>query len=183
MRPISIIATAALALLAAACSTSSSSSAPNAADSASTQLVAYSQCMRTHGVPKFPDPSNGAPPKADAGQLGVSTTQLQIAQGDCQHLLPTGGSLQQQGQQCMLAGNCPPALVAQMLTADRKFARCMRSHGVPNWPDPSIDPEGRPVFNLTTVGITHSQTHSPPIQNKLAECNRIDPAAAGLESN
>jgi len=59
----------------------------------------------------------------------------------------------------------------------------MRSHGVPGWPDPSLDAEGRPVFNLVPAGITHSQTHSPPISDKLAECQRLDPAPAALESN
>jgi len=139
--------------------------------------------MRSHGVPNFPDPTSQGPPKVSAQQLGVSSAQLQAAQGACAHLLPAASSSQQQFQQCMLAGNCPPALVQQMLTADRKFAQCMRSHGVPNWPDPSIGSEGRPIFNLTTVGITHSQTHSPPMSNTLAQCQRLDPAPAAMESN
>jgi hypothetical protein len=59
----------------------------------------------------------------------------------------------------------------------------MRSHGVPNWPDPTVDSEGRPVFNLVPAGITHSQTHSPPISNTLVECGRLDPASVGMESS
>jgi hypothetical protein len=72
--------------------------------------------------------------------------------------------------------------VQQMLDADRNFARCMRSHGVPNWPDPTIGTQGGPVFNLVPAGITHAQTHSPPIENKLAECERLAPAPAAMES-
>ena len=58
-----IIATAALALLAAACGGSPSSTGPggssNAGGPASSQAaVAYARCMRSHGVPDFPDPDS-----------------------------------------------------------------------------------------------------------------------------
>jgi hypothetical protein len=57
-----IIATAALALLAAACSSGPSSTgsggSPNAGGSASSpSAVSYSHCMRSHGVPNWPDPT------------------------------------------------------------------------------------------------------------------------------
>ena len=90
-------------------------------------------------------------PKADAQQLGVSSSQLQAAQQACQHLLPnSGGAIDADSvEQCMMAGDCPRALVQQVLDEERRFARCMRSHGVPNWPDPSIDSQGRPVFAIS----------------------------------
>lgn len=187
----SVIAMAALALLTGACSGGPPASSPHGAGSASAstaggataQLVAYSQCMRSHGVPSYPDPANGGPPKGSAQQFGVSTAQFQAAQSTCQHLLPTAQSFQQQVQQCMLGGNCPQALVQQILTAGRKFAECMRAHGVPNWPDPTIGSLGRPVFNLTATGITHSQTHSGPLAAKMAECQRLNPAPVAMESH
>jgi len=179
-----IIATAALALLAAACSGSTPSAgpggSPNAGGSAtSTSAVAYSHCMRSHGVPNFPDPtSSGQVPKASAQQFGVSSSQLQATQRACQHLLPvTGGSFQQQAQQCVTTGDCLRALVQQMLSAGLRFARCMRSHGVPNWPDPTIDSQGRPFFNLSGHGFTHSEWHSPQITSKTQECVRLRGAA------
>jgi hypothetical protein len=179
-----IIATAALALLAVACSGSPPSAgpggSPNAGGSAtSTSAVAYSHCMRSHGVPNFPDPtSSGQVPKASAQQFGVSSSQLQATQRACQHLLPvTGGSFQQQAQQCVTTGDCPRALVQQMLSAGLRFARCMRSHGVPNWPDPTIDSQGRPFFNLSGHGFTHSEWHSPQITSMTQECVRLRGAA------
>jgi hypothetical protein len=184
-----IIATACMALLAVACSSSPSSTDPGAAANAggatgSASAVAYSQCMRAHGVPRYPDPtSDGGVPKGGAQTFGVSDSVFQAAQNSCQHLLPTGGSFEQQTRQCISAGDCPPALVQQILTAQRKFAQCMRSHGVPNWPDPTIGSNGAPIFNLIPAGITHSQTHSPPISTKITECERLDPAPAALESN
>ncbi len=110
--------------------------------------VAYSQCMRSHGVPNFPDPAGGVLPKVSAQALGVSSSRLQVAQGACQHLLPaTGGSLTASSiRQCYLAGVCPQALVQQALSAGREFAQCMRSHGVPDWPDPTLDTRGAPAF-------------------------------------
>ena len=171
-----IIATAGLALLAAACSGSPSSTggSPGAGGSASSpSAVAYSACMRSQGVPNFPDPdSSGQLPKGDAQQFGVSTSQYQAAQQACQHLFPTGGSLQQQEHECMQASDCPPALVQQMLTADRKLARCMRSHGVPNFPDPTTDSSG-PVFNITKAGISDAASHTDQFEAKLTECGRL----------
>ncbi len=176
-----VIATAVLVVPAAACSGGSPSStgsdgSPNAAGSTSSpSAVAYSACMRSHGVPNFPDPtSSGQLPKADAQRFGVSTSQLQAAQRACQHLLPNTGSLEQQTVQCMSSGNCPPALVQQILTAERKFARCMRSHGLPKWPDPTIDSEGRPVFAISiSKDLGGVDPHSAQISSKEDECGRL----------
>jgi hypothetical protein len=175
-----VIAAAVLALLAAACSASPSSSgagSPGAGDSSSSpSAVAYSHCMRSHGVPNYPDPSNGQLPKGGAQAFGVSSSVFSAAQSTCQNLLPAAGSFQEQASQCTLAGDCPPAVVQQMMTTDRKFAQCMRSHGAPNWPDPTLGLQGNPVFDLTEVGITHSQTHSSPMDNEITECQRLEDA-------
>jgi hypothetical protein len=172
-----IIAMAAFAgLLAAACSgdPSSTGGSPGAGGSAnSPSAVAYSACMRSQGVPNFPDPdSSGELPKGDAGQFGVSAAQYHAAQQSCQHLLPTGGSLHQREYQCMQNSDCPPGLVQQMLAADRKLARCMRSHGVPNFPDPTTDSNG-PVFNITNAGISDAASHTSQFEATLTECGYL----------
>ena len=179
MKPVPMLIAAAGLTLLAACGT------PSAGGTAgSPSAVAYSHCMRSHGVPGFPDPaSNGAIPKTSAQEFGVSDSRFQAALSACQHLLPAATSSRQQAQQCMQVGVCPQALVQRMLTADRSFARCMRSHGVPGWPDPTLDAEGRPVFNLVPAGISHHATHSPPISTKLAACGRLAPASVGMESS
>jgi hypothetical protein len=173
-----IIAIAALALPAAACSGGPSSAgsggSPTAGGSTTPpSAVAYSHCMRSNGVPNFPDPpSIGQLPKTDAQQLGVSSSQLQAARTACQYLIPTGGSIQQQEHQCMQNSDCPPALVQQMLNADQRLARCMRSHGVPNFPDPTTDSNG-PVFNITKAGISDAASHTSQFEAKLTECGRL----------
>jgi hypothetical protein len=176
-------AVAALALL-AACSGSPSSTGSggslNADGSASApSAISYSQCMRSHGVPDFPDPSsNGQVPKASTQQLGVSSSRLQAAQTACQHLYPDhGGSgavlTKDAISQCEETGECPQALVQQAMTALRAYARCMRSHGVPNWPDPTIDSEGRPEVNL--VPVTGTNWNSARISNLMYECQHVMP--------
>jgi hypothetical protein len=180
-----IIATATLGLLATACSSgpspAGSAGSPNSGGSAnSTSAVAYAHCIRSHGVPNYPDPpGSGQVPKADAQQLGISSSQLQAAQRDCQHLYPVAsGSLGTSLRQCEETGDCPQAIVQPVLNAMRRFSRCMRSHGVPNWPDPTTDSEGRPGFNL--VPIHGTDWNSPQIQNKVSECGHLMPAGGGV---
>jgi hypothetical protein len=179
-----IIATAAPALLAAACSNGSPSPAgsgdsPTAGDSASSpSAVAFSSCMRSHGVPTYPDPdSNGTLPKPDAQAFGVSSSRLNSAQVACQHLLPTvGGSLTASSlQQCYLAGVCPQALVQRAVSEGLKFARCMRSHGVPSWPDPTIDSHGRPLFNIRVP-----RPAPPRVSTAINQCERLEHAGSLL---
>jgi hypothetical protein len=175
-----------LAVLTAGCRGDSGSSAgsrgtPGAGSSTgSPSAVAYSACMRSHGVPNFPDPdpdSGGQVPKGDAQSFGVGTAQFQAAQTSCQPVYPNDGSFEQQTQQCMLTGDCPQTLVQQILTAERRFAGCMRSHGVADWPDPAMDSMGRPVFPLSNVaGRDRGYWRSPPITSKTDECQREAPS-------
>jgi hypothetical protein len=178
-----VLATAALLLLAAACSGSPSSAGPGGAPGAegstkSRQAVAFSECMRAHGVPNYPDPgSSGVLPKTSAQRLKVSSAQFNGAERGCQHLLPTTGGALTAGslQQCYLADVCPQALVQHAVTAGRGFSRCMRAHGVPNWPDPTIDSQGRPLFNINVPRPAPRQTSVA-----ISECSRLDHAGSLL---
>jgi hypothetical protein len=167
------VATTALALLAAACAggpaAAGSGGSPAAGGSSSTPSgVAYSACMRSHGVPSFPDPDAGGNlPKGDAQRFGVGTSQLRSARRACRHLLPDDtASL----TQCLMTGDCPAAVVQRALTEGRTFARCMRGHGVPSWPDPTIDSAGRPSFQVTAAGISIASTRSPRMLATLGHC-------------
>jgi hypothetical protein len=177
-----IIATAALAVLAAACAGSPSSTgsggSPDAGGSAnslstnSQKALAFSRCVRTRGVPNYPDPtSSEGIAKESAQQLGVSNSQLQAALNACQHLLPNTGNIDDN-----------PAALNQWWNQMLHFARCMHSHGVPNWPDPSPYPQDpvRPTFNLHAAGIGFHQgaqpgniVNSPPIEAKVRQCESV----------
>jgi hypothetical protein len=174
-----IIAAASLIVLAAACGGSHRSSArPGGSSTAgrsttSASAVAYSACMRSQGVPHFPDPgSGGVISKADARQLGVSNAQLHAAQQACAHLIPPTGNDadEQQEAQCSMAGNCSQAVVQQWMRGLLKLARCLRSHGEPNWPDPIISSQGLPHFPYDQAGIDH---HSPQVLAKVQQCVQL----------
>jgi hypothetical protein len=163
-----IIATTGLALLAAACSTGSGGS-PNAGGSAnSSSAVAWIQCVRSHGVPDFPGPdSSGQIPKITSGQqVGVSDSRFNAAQGACQRLWPYQAPTQAQQR--------------QQLAGDVKFAQCMRSHGLPDFPDPTTGPDG-PSF-VISVSRDGFNPHSPQILAKARECLHVLPTGTRLPS-
>ena len=167
-----VIAMAGLALLATACggspsSTGSGGSLNGEGSATSASLANFSRCMRSHGVPEFPDPgSSGNLRKIISGsQVGVSDSQLNAAQGACQHLWPYQPATQAQQEQ-------------QQLSGDLRFARCMRSHGVPNWPDPTSS-DGREKF-VISVSRDGFDPHSPQIMAKAQQCQHVLPAGMGL---
>jgi hypothetical protein len=137
--------------------------------------------MRSHGVPNYPDPdSSGSLPKPDAHHLGVSDSRLQAAQRACQQVLPNSGRAMGSGSisDCMMAENCPQALVRHVLDEERSFAGCMRSHGMPNWPDPVTDSHGRPVFAIS-ISKDGFNPYSPPIWAKGNRCSHLMPDLPG----
>ena len=165
------IATTVLALLAVACGGSSSPGAVGGGSpgiSALASAVAYSACVRSHGVPNYPDPrSDGNLPKGSARAFGVSNSQYQGAQRACRHLLPNSDTRFTAAlTQCLETGDCPHALVQRALTEGLRFARCMRDHGAPSWPDPTVDSMGRPAFQVTAAGISIAATRSPGMTSK-----------------
>ena len=140
-------------------STATQSSTLSSAGSAQENgAVAFSRCMRSHGVSKFPDPgSGGAIPKESLQQLGVSGSRFQAAQRACQHLLPNGGR--------------PPNQAERLLARSQslRFAQCVRAHGVPNFPDP--DSTGR-IPDPATVGINQG---SPKFRTANQACGKYRP--------
>jgi len=176
-----ITAVAGLTLLIAGCGSSTGSRAAqlspaktrrgassNAGSSTSSSLIAYSGCMRQHGVPSFPDPTSGGV-IAKPSQQELQSPQFETAERRCQRLLPAGTDDQ-----------FPPGEVGQLLVGMLRFSRCMRSHGVPNWPDPKTDSQNRPEFPLEGVPATdRSYWHSPRINHVGSECQQLLPPALG----
>lgn len=87
--------------------------------------LAFAKCMRSNGEPNFPDPSAGGlfRFKRGAGVDPFSST-YKAARAKCKRFQPEGGP-----------GSGPPPS-AQTLAHYLKVAQCMRSHGVPEFPDP-----------------------------------------------
>jgi hypothetical protein len=105
----------------------SSGSSTRVASQASGPL-AFSRCMRANGVPNFPDPSAGGTAQFTLPPgTSPESPAFQAARAKCRNLLPGGG---------------PPGPgstthpSAQTLSKLVRIARCMREHGVPQFPDP-----------------------------------------------
>ena len=171
--PAAIMATAALVLL-AACSASPTSAGPgggpSATGSSDPQLLAFSHCMRANRIPDYPDPEPGASNTKvpDAQYLKVSDSVYQTAMTACQHLLPPGTN-----------APFPAAELPALLAGMRRFSQCMRSHGQPNWPDPTVSSAGQPGFDLSAHGISRSESRSPQMAAIQHQCGHLLPSALG----
>jgi hypothetical protein len=161
----SVLAVAAFSLLAAGCGgggsprvASVSSSTTAATTTTQNGVVAFARCMRSHGVPNWPDPnSSGAFDKAKLRQLvGVSESRARAIQRPCIHLLPTGGLGPQETAQQKRA----------RLADELSFARCMRSHGVTRFPDPTAQGD----LSVAMVQAQGIAVHSPAFLRVVQAC-------------
>lgn len=120
----------------------------------------FSACMRSHGVRNFPDPSSSGALTFNARNgVDPNSPQFQAAQRACRKYLPNGG-------------NPPsPAEQARMQAQALQFSACMRSHGVPTFPDPQ--------FSQGSVGIKIDKDsvnpNSPQFQAAQKACEKYLP--------
>jgi hypothetical protein len=109
--------------------TSSSASAGGGSNPASSTL-SFSKCMRANGVPNFPDLSGngmrieGNTQTVSVNGVSVNAPAFRAARQTCEKYMPHTPAT--------------PAQSAQQRQRGLQFARCMRSHGVPNFPDPKV---------------------------------------------
>jgi hypothetical protein len=132
------------------------------------RMVAYANCMRSHGVSDFPDPtpstSNGKPGATLAISSAVANSPaFSSAQKACQRLLP-------EDKPGLGANPESQAQVAAQVKALLAFAACMRKHGIGNFPDPTSQGD----LNLDGTGINQ---YSPTV---LAAGKICLPTAGGF---
>ena len=85
----------------------------------------FAQCMRDHGV-DLPDPVPGQPMTFSGGPQDKE--KMDKAQQACHSLMPGGGELEKPD--------------AETLDKIRKYAQCMRDHGI-DMPDPDPNEPGK----------------------------------------
>jgi hypothetical protein len=142
-------AVAGIALLAAACGGGSSAAAGSATRQ---QLLAYARCMRSHGVPDWPDPTSQGTFVATG--IDAASNQVKQANFACQYLLPNDGLPAASGAQ------------EQLLRQSLKYALCMRSHGILNFPDPVRAGDEGVAFPIAGY-----DPGSPQVQSANKACN------------
>lgn len=155
------MAVAVVAGAATACSSSSASSPSRATGQAHSGggPLAFSACMRSHGVANFPDPTSGGGIQIQAqpvSGINPNSPAFQAAQHACQSLLPAGKT----------SGSVSPMVRAQLL----RYSACMRAHGLPNYPDPTFNGNAVNFGNLS--GIDHN---SAQYQSALHACASRNP--------
>jgi hypothetical protein len=135
-------------------------------------FVKFATCMRSHGVPNFPDPSSsgGGIQIAPESGLNPASPAFKSAQGQCKKLLPGGGPK---------AASAPPPSASNVRAA-LKWAQYVREHGVPNFPDPSTNSNQPGLFFRGVVFPVGPDFNpqSPAFQHAQASCGR-GPLASG----
>jgi hypothetical protein len=152
-------------VLIAGCGGGSRSGAGNAStDAASfrTQFVAYAACMRSHGESDYPDPqmaSSGGnlQVRISPGSADPNSPAFKFADHHCHNFLPNGG------RQASSTDDQPQ---------DLAFADCMRSHGVPNFPD--ADRDG--AFTLPST----INEQAPQFERASHECTDVEPSSVSI---
>jgi hypothetical protein len=138
---------------------STSASAASAAESG----VAFARCIRSHGVPNFPDPKVSGQRVRMGSASTVQSPAFQSAAHSCQRLLPKGPP-----------GSGPPSTQAQAQMLE--VSDCMRKHGISGFPDPTTSPPSSSAGIIGNGGyylaIPKSiDTNSLVFEQAAAACN------------
>jgi hypothetical protein len=128
----------------------------------STQALTFARCMRSHGVSNFPDPNgNGI-------QITPAIAQspaFPSAQKACKQYLPNGGA--------------PPVTAPGDRAAALALAKCMRTHGVPDFPDPLTSVPSSPPSGAVAIIALRGMAfelgaglnpRSPAFQQAASDC-------------
>jgi len=194
-RPATAVPLALVAAVALAACGGSSSAGSGAASTAKAGLRAAA-CMRAHGVPDFPDPtSTGAGSSGSTGNTGSGgQTTVPAGRTDVDgHILAESAqavaAAYDKCQKYEVAAGGPvvsTAQLARLKAGALAYAKCVRAHGVPNFPDPTVEtgPGGRgagitPPFG--TGAKAEAEARSPTLQAAIKTCGPlVDRAMPGL---
>jgi hypothetical protein len=156
-----VIVTSMLAI--PACGSSGKTSTPAASGG---PLLKLAECIRSHGVPNFPDP--GGHGLVIPNNIDTQSPAFKSAQQACAKLGSTpipGGPGQRAASES-----------AKLRMLD--LAKCMREHGLPNFPDPTTSPPPAPPpgsVHGNVVGVGGVYLQLPPRSLALtlaaAACN------------
>jgi hypothetical protein len=122
-----------------------------------TQALAFSQCMRAHGVADFPDPN--------------AQGQTEISGGPNSDLSPNNPIFQKATNACQSKMPKPsPAQQAQALQSALKMSQCMRDHGITDFPDPQSGSGGRISISLHGSPGSDLNPNDPAFQRAQKVC-------------
>ena len=140
--------------------------------------AAMSRCMRANGLSNFPDPRSGP----DGGGVGFPGGFI-ITSSDSIDVMGTpfsGPAVVHAEKACK--EYMPPSGPAPTISASQKAAmianaRCMRKHGVPNFPDPTFS------GNHINIGDGGANPDSPAFKQAAAACGGLGSAAIRIRGS
>jgi hypothetical protein len=157
-RSAALLATIAACALAAGCG-SSSPKRTTGSPSVAAQQLAFSRCVRAHGVASFPDPGASVSGQENIiGGIAIPTTiniqspAFKTAWTACQGLMAA-----------RLAPEGKPPITASLKASLIAHAQCMRTHGVPGYQDPRFPAGGG--IEVTDAG---TNPQAPAYRNAAA---------------
>ena len=147
IRPRPTLAAIACAALVVACGSSSPGAGGTGTTAAANRdlPLQFANCMRAHGVTNFPDPGAGGSIQIGAKSgINPRSPAFQAAQKACARYAPVTGG--------------PPTMSASERRRALAFAECVRAHGVPNFPDPSVSAPSGAHFVIALRGMVFAFT-------------------------
>ena len=130
--------------------------------------IAFAQCMRSHGISDFPDPSSSGTVSFSgngSSDLSPGNAKFRTAQQACAKYSPGGVPT--------------PAEAAKRLAEALRYSQCMRAHGISDFPDPSTK-GGNIAIRLSGPNSNSDlNPNNPLFQSAQKACQGILP---GLKS-
>ena len=126
--------------------------------------VKFSECMRSNGVPTFPDPNASGTftidEVANGTSLDTSSPTFTQALGACKSLEPAGfeGGTRSTQQQA----------------AALQFAQCIRVNGVSDFPDPAA---GQPLVDTNRIPSASTSSGMSSLNAAMQKCSALGAAA------
>jgi hypothetical protein len=157
--------TAQTAGVAQVASTSSKSASPRPSVPTAADKLAFSRCMRSHGVPEWPDPINGRVGFSVHSPVAAifDTPKVQAAYNLC-------------GNRFLgFATRSTPAQRAEWNAQALKYSQCMRAHGASDFPDPE---KGSGLIDLKSA--TYFDT--PLVQRADQACKSLRKSGVAIAS-
>ena len=153
-----------IAMISAGCGSSAPSETGAAGSSgekaeARDKAVKFAECIRAHGVSDFPDPDA----KNDFRYgVSVSPAVWKRATAACKDLQPPG----------TLSSKRTP----EQQSASLRFARCVRDHGVKDFPDPV---DGQPLIDTYKIPSSDRPGGMAILNAATQKCGKVLGEAAG----
>jgi hypothetical protein len=171
-RPLASVALIAIVALIGGCgsnapagsNTASSGDGSSSITAATQKGVKFSECMRSNGVPAFPDPRASGKltidEVANGTSLDSSSPTFTQALDACKSLEPAGfeGDTRSSQQQA----------------AALQFAQCIRANGVSDFPDPAA---GQPLVDTNRIPSASTSSGMSILNAAMQKCSALSEAA------